>query len=292
MTPSGMISAVQLCFESGKYSDLTVQSGACEFKVHKVVVCEQSEWFTKATKNNTFLESQTGIVNMNEDEPDAVAAMLEYLYKDDYTLSYPFSMTKDSPEAKGHEMMFHLHVYALADKLRIPALKETSSNYFGLLVSSYWSDPAFPSVVQFTYSIAPPGQDGDGLRRIVVSTAGIHAKEFLVDTNELFLSMMEGLADFGKDLSQWLAKKGTPNPGGEEFTCTGCSLKFKATLRANLKDLTCPACTTNDSVSNRRNPSRLKLMTNKWGEMGLRRTSHWNDEGGREPPSGSEDGWH
>lgn len=43
------------CFESGKYSDLTIKSGPREFKVHKVVVCEQSEWFEKATKDNTFL---------------------------------------------------------------------------------------------------------------------------------------------------------------------------------------------------------------------------------------------
>jgi len=45
------------CFESGKYSDLTGQSIAREFKVHKIIVCEQSEWFEKATKENAFLVS-------------------------------------------------------------------------------------------------------------------------------------------------------------------------------------------------------------------------------------------
>ncbi|KAE9963533.1 hypothetical protein BLS_009202 [Venturia inaequalis] len=266
MMPSGMITAVQLCFKSGKYSDLIVQSGAREFKVHKVVICEQSEWFEKATKDNTFLESQTGIIKMNEDEPDSVAAMLEYLYKDDYTLVYPSSMTKDSPEAKGHEMMFHLHVYVLADKLRIPALKKTASNYFRELVYSYWNDISFPSVVQFTYSIAPPGPDGDDLRMIVVGVAGLHAKELVADSNELFASMMEGLAEFGKDLSQWLAKNGTSDSSRENFTCHDCAFSFKAILRSDMRHLTCPACIANHSISHWRSSSWSKRSGKKGGK--------------------------
>lgn len=43
------------CFESAKYSDLLVQSGSREFKVHKNVVCGQSEWFEKAIKKDAFL---------------------------------------------------------------------------------------------------------------------------------------------------------------------------------------------------------------------------------------------
>lgn len=201
---------------------------------------------------------------MNEDEPDAVASMLEYLYRDDYSLSYPSSMTKDSAEAKGHEMIFHLHVYALADRLRIPALKETASNYFSQLVHSYWNDPAFPSVVQFTYSITPPGQDGDDLRMIVVRVAGLHAKELVANSKDPFILMcpkdpfilmMEGLADFGKDLSQWLVENGISDSNGEIFTCPGCAFKFKATLDGSLEYLICPACTTNAALYSWRHSS-------------------------------------
>jgi hypothetical protein len=45
------------CFKSGKHSDVTVQTVAREFKVHKIIVCERSEWFEKATKENVFLVS-------------------------------------------------------------------------------------------------------------------------------------------------------------------------------------------------------------------------------------------
>lgn len=185
---------------------------------------------------------------MDDDEPDAVAAMLEYLYKEDYAVSYPSNISKDSSEAKGHEIMFHLHVYALADKLRIPILKALATLSFLQVVRSHWSNPSFPAAIQFVYSIAPPGKDGDRLRNIVVSNSGMHAKELFADPTKLFASMMENIADFGKDLSQWLAENVAVDIKGENWTCPACSFEFKAVVREDLDYLTCPTCTTNEAI--------------------------------------------
>jgi hypothetical protein len=36
------------CLESSQYSDATIRCEGREFKVHKIVVCTQSEFFSKA----------------------------------------------------------------------------------------------------------------------------------------------------------------------------------------------------------------------------------------------------
>lgn len=35
------------CFESSKYSDATIHCGDQKFKVHKIVLCAQSKYFSK-----------------------------------------------------------------------------------------------------------------------------------------------------------------------------------------------------------------------------------------------------
>ena len=43
------------CFMSGKYSDLRILCGAeHEFKVHKIVICPQSEYFSKVVDEARF----------------------------------------------------------------------------------------------------------------------------------------------------------------------------------------------------------------------------------------------
>lgn len=101
------------------------------------------------------------------------------------SVSYPSDMSADSAESHGHDMMFHLHVYALANKLRIPGLKDRATEYFLTVAALHWSDPSFPAAVQLTYSINPPGQGGEALRNIVLGLSAKHAKDLFADPNEL-----------------------------------------------------------------------------------------------------------
>ena len=203
-------------------------------------------------------EGETSIVKMEDDEPDAVAAMLEFLYKGEYDDSYPSTMSKCSPEAPGHIMMFHLHVWALADRIQISKLKDLAENNFYIVIYKHWNDPTFPAAVQFVYSIAPPNQGGKDLKATVLKVSAKQAKELFANPNHLFEDMMDNLAEFGKDLSKWQAGE------GEQLTCRSCSFSFKATLRDDLNYITCPACTKRDIANNwRENPSQAKLKKDK-----------------------------
>jgi hypothetical protein len=145
---------------------------------------------------------------MDEDEPDAIAAMVEFFYQQDYEVSYPRSMSEASPEAHGHTMIFHLQVYALANRLQIQDLKNLAAENFADVIIKHWGDPSFPAAIQFAYSIAPPSTEGDDLRASVVDVATAHAKDLFTNGGkEIFLMMMENNAEFGKDLSRSLAKR-------------------------------------------------------------------------------------
>ncbi|QDS69574.1 hypothetical protein FKW77_008189 [Venturia effusa] len=191
----------------GTYSDLTIVSGMREFKVHKFVLCGRSDWFEKATKKDAFVEGRTGVIKMDHDDSDAIAAMLAYLYTGTYEVTFPRNMSESSPEAPGHIMMFHLQVYTVADQLRIVDLKLHVEERFQIAASEYWKDPSFPATIQFAYSVAPPGLEGNELRKIVVELAVKNAKHLFTDKESSFSKMMEGNAEFGRDLSKRLAGK-------------------------------------------------------------------------------------
>jgi hypothetical protein len=201
---------------------------------------------------------------MDEDDPDVVAAILDFFYTENYEVSYPAAMNEASSEAPGHKMMFHLHVYALADKLRISDLKDLAEDKFHSFAYTHWIDPSFPAAVQFVYSIAPPSDSGKDLRDIVLQICADHAEKLFEDPNETFANMMGNIAEFGKDLSKWQATQLAK--GGEDLTCPGCSFKFKAKLHDDLEYLHCPSCGIHEAVKKwryKRAPIKKNKKNNK-----------------------------
>ena len=101
-------------FKSEEFSDLTVTCGPCHFKVHKVIVCSQSQYFRTACQAGRFKvrsilcslswrdasltaiqEGSTGVIELKAvdetssaddacDEPELVKLMMKYFYHCDY----------------------------------------------------------------------------------------------------------------------------------------------------------------------------------------------------------------
>jgi hypothetical protein len=98
--------ALQL-FLTGAYSDLEVRCGAYSGKVHKAIMCTQSEWFANAVKEERFLEGETGVIQLHEDNPEAVRAMVQFLYTSDYTMRSDEGQAKaeGKTKTKGDEIL-------------------------------------------------------------------------------------------------------------------------------------------------------------------------------------------
>lgn len=72
----------QQLYKTGEYSDPVVKSGdlLATWNIHKAVVCVQSQWFATAVREGRFLEGSTNVIVINEDNPEAVEAMVQFLY--------------------------------------------------------------------------------------------------------------------------------------------------------------------------------------------------------------------
>jgi hypothetical protein len=75
--------ALASLFNSGKYSDLTIACGGKRFPVHRALLATRSSFFEGACRNS-FLEADTGVIDLSEDDAEAVEHMVHYFYHMDY----------------------------------------------------------------------------------------------------------------------------------------------------------------------------------------------------------------
>lgn len=71
-------------FVSGKYSDLTIVCGAKRYSVHRALLATRSTFFEGACRNG-FQEAQSGLIDLSEDDAEAVEHMVHCMYKDKTT---------------------------------------------------------------------------------------------------------------------------------------------------------------------------------------------------------------
>ncbi|KAL2692627.1 hypothetical protein IWX47DRAFT_851666 [Phyllosticta citricarpa] len=113
-------------FPSHGPSDLIVRTTNGEqFHVHKKVVCERSNFFDKAV-NGPFKEANTGIVDMSNDPPAAVATLLHFLYTD----KYEHKIYKDENGSYTLECLFHLDGYITGVIHSLPLLQQHCGDAF------------------------------------------------------------------------------------------------------------------------------------------------------------------
>jgi hypothetical protein len=62
-------------FETGKYSDLTIVCGDKSYPVHRALLASRSSFFDGACRN-PFREAESGIIDLTEDDAEAVEHMV------------------------------------------------------------------------------------------------------------------------------------------------------------------------------------------------------------------------
>ncbi|KAI4718036.1 Arabinanase/levansucrase/invertase [Aureobasidium sp. EXF-10727] len=142
-----LLKGIAQIHETGMYSDLTVTCGTDSYKVHKAIVCTQSEFFYRACKGS-FKEGQTGIIEIparntkdcrseidwdpDAEDPETVKHMMRYLYHQDYleTETCPAPGERTDCEVKDGSLLQHALLYAMGDKYGIPDLKKLARQKF------------------------------------------------------------------------------------------------------------------------------------------------------------------
>ncbi|KAK5011825.1 hypothetical protein LTR60_004694 [Cryomyces antarcticus] len=137
-------------FDNPKYSDLVVTCGRRAFKVHKTIICSQSKWFASACEGG-FLEAESGVIDLDADDPNAVEAMLRFYYTSSYN-------EDDKIDAESGvvvpRMLLNARVYTVADKYNILELKNLSKAKFKLAVATSLTNDGLQNALAKLYVLA------------------------------------------------------------------------------------------------------------------------------------------
>lgn len=101
-----------------------------EFHVPQILLCTLP--FFRAALLGEFKEAAEQKIEMPEDEPHHVSALIEFLYTGNYTYAYspPAKDDSDAPPTDLAEGAFHVGVYATAFKYDCQKLVKASLTYF------------------------------------------------------------------------------------------------------------------------------------------------------------------
>jgi hypothetical protein len=107
-----------------KFSDLTIVCGAKRYPVHRVLLATRSSFFAGACRNS-FIEAETGVINLSEDDADAVEHMVHCEHDNN----------KTQPCAKTNPHYSRLLPHGLSEE-------DAISSFFAAIITPNFADVA------------------------------------------------------------------------------------------------------------------------------------------------------
>ncbi|KAF2091253.1 hypothetical protein K490DRAFT_62573 [Saccharata proteae CBS 121410] len=197
---------------TGRFSDLIVRcNNGEELYLHKAIMCSRSHFFMGACRSG-LLESHSNVINLPNDDPVMVKALIEYLYGYNYARAEwrtesAFSYVHGTQFAKA--LLFHTNMYAIAGLYIVPQLQAEASQCFirilflGCTPTKYYD--FISEVVPAVYATTP--EVDRGLRRIVVLFARYRYPKFTSGRHkESFELLKDQVPDFEQDLRNAMSK--------------------------------------------------------------------------------------
>ncbi|KAB8292166.1 hypothetical protein EYC80_007909 [Monilinia laxa] len=184
---------------ANEYSDFIIKCHSKTFHVHRVVVCTQSKPI-KAAANGNFRESITGILDLEDDDPNTVARMINFLYTQDYD----DTTTSEESQIEPHgPLLVNTMLYILADKYDIPPLKTLATKKFERALRTDWNSPSFTASLNLLYEQLP--ESDTCLTSRALRAACLHARD--LKDREDFTALCRSNPDIAYDLFATMASE-------------------------------------------------------------------------------------
>ncbi|KAK7564976.1 hypothetical protein IWX49DRAFT_291936 [Phyllosticta citricarpa] len=215
--------------ESGYFSDLQIScSDGTVYNVHKIVLCSQSAFFMNALNpESNFQEAQTNRVPLEHDEPFAVKALIEYLYRFEYT---------DVGAPVNELLLFHVHIYAIGETYGVQGLKKLACDRFQAVVEDKTFEKLdLPMAIKVIYTTTVSTDRGLRDKAIEIVRADLN----VITELKGFPEMMAECAQFSKDLALSLAEDLNTV---SRYHCRNCSAIVPMELPEGRNPVCCPHC--------------------------------------------------
>ncbi|KAH9861707.1 hypothetical protein J1614_011460 [Plenodomus biglobosus] len=157
-----LMSALASLFQSGKYADLTIVCGAKRYPVHRALLATRSTFFEGACRNG-FREAESGVIDLTEDDAEAVEYMVHFFYHNDYlTKSLSRQSSRRSSQCNSqlalrpgsHYPQKKLNFAMLDDPLLVQANAANNAP-----ITPPADEPAFPNLDLFSKTSEIPTAD-------------------------------------------------------------------------------------------------------------------------------------
>lgn len=160
-------------------------------------------------------ESIQGFINLEEDEPSVVQAMLHYMYKSDYYDNHSRKPDDRSP------LLFNLQVFVLADKYQVEGLKVAAAEKIQRILANgdSWTHVDFvPALRMICGDEFPQAQ---AIRDGAIQVAHDNLDKLL--EKDEFIAALNSVAGLGSALTKKLGgNPGTAANGMNQFFCDLC----------------------------------------------------------------------
>lgn len=200
--------------ETGEHSDLVLRcSEGKEFKVHKAILCAQSEFFQKACKPGSFKVSQPSIIKTRVETKiilfqEAKENVVKLTIGDSSLISLLLSFLYTTGCDYEDSLLTDVNLYVAADFYDIESLKAVAAEKFkDHLTKGLWKSDSFSQAVEIIYNETTAEMEPD-LRGIALEKIVEHASELMKsDTNgapSALAKVMDRVAELSKDLAMRL----------------------------------------------------------------------------------------
>ncbi|KAL8870252.1 MAG: hypothetical protein Q9174_003662 [Haloplaca sp. 1 TL-2023] len=204
-----------LAKQSEDYHDLIISCEGRQWKVHRVV------------------EGETQSIDLKEEDPDLIEALVDYLYSFDYEDRRQAQPSLQSSASK--TLSINANMYIVGDRYNLRELKDLARQKFQTALSKSWDKENLPDVIRTIYDNTLSSDRG--LRDCLIPI--LQSQKTVLRAREAFMQLVSCHGEFAIDLIDAWAGLTPPNPRGvseRDWWCENCQSS------GHSDDFRCPGC--------------------------------------------------
>lgn len=199
-----------------------------ELKAHRIILCSHSKWFMNAF-DIRYKEALSPIIDIRDDDTESFKAMLEYFYTSDYDVqtgtpectqdTQISKATKIEEESYSLSLLFHIRIYAMADRYEVPSLQALAADKFREVAKKSWHTAGFLEAIEELYTLT---LESDGRMGRTIATI-VHQHRDRLMESERMKQLIRHFPTFGHDLMLEMRRQWQSScRGGTLVMCTKC----------------------------------------------------------------------